>query len=61
MKDHARTPVIRRDNDPIMASKTAANADVVMIGNEYVISLFQTGKRIDNITFTEHCQDPGFC
>ena len=45
MKDRARTRVIRRDNDPIMRSKKAVDADVVMIADEYVISLVQTGKR----------------
>ena len=54
MKDRARTRVIRRDNDPIMRSKKAVDADVVMIADEYVISLVQTGKRIYNITVTEH-------
>ena len=39
MKDRARTRVIRRDNDPIMRSKMAVDADVVMIADEYVISL----------------------
>ena len=46
MKDRARTRVIRRDNDPIMRSKKAVDADVVMIADEYVIFLVQTGKRI---------------
>ena len=54
MKDRARTRVIRRDNDPIMRSKKAVDADVVMIADEYVISLVQIGKRINNITVTEH-------
>ena len=54
MKDRTRTRVIRRDNDPIMRSKMAVDADVVMIADEYVIFLVQTGKRIYYITVTEH-------
>ena len=54
MKDRARTRVIRRDNDPIMRSKMAVDTDVVMIADEYVIFLVQTGKRIYYITVTEH-------